>query len=152
MGSAIGGRGIVSRLEGYLGTGIWERRPAEVFRAQLKIVRRKKGESLTDLAMENRRLVVMAFREPTDKTTEIVARDVFLDALDDPELTTQIHTQQPRDLVKIAQSMEVAMRSLSSRASKPVRTIVQGGDNGKFAANLKDLRTGRGTCSTRWSS
>ena len=56
-----------------------------MYRAQLKLVRRKKGESLTDLAMEIRRLMMMAFPGPTDSTTEIVARDVFLDALDDPE-------------------------------------------------------------------
>ena len=70
---------------------------AEVFGAQLEIVRRKKGESLTNLAMDIRRLMVMVFPGPTDRTTEIVARDVFLDALDDPELTFQIHTQRPRD-------------------------------------------------------
>ena len=56
----------------------------EVFRAQLKMVRRKKGESLTDLAMEIRRLMVMAFPGPTDKTTDVVAGDVFVDALDNP--------------------------------------------------------------------
>ena len=57
---------------------------AEVYRAQLKLVRRKKGESLTDMAMEIRRLMVMAFPGPMDRTTKIVARDVFQDALDDP--------------------------------------------------------------------
>ena len=70
---------------------------AEVYRAQLKLVRRKKGESLTDLAMEIRRLMVMAFAGPTNRTSEVVARDVFLDALDDQELAFQVHTQRPRD-------------------------------------------------------
>ena len=42
---------------------------AEVFRSQLKMVRRKKGESLTDLAMEIRRLMIMAFPGTGDRTT-----------------------------------------------------------------------------------
>ena len=41
------------------------------------------------------------------------------------------------------QYMEDVMRSLPSRASKPVRTVVQGGDEGKFVAELKDLRAGQ---------
>ena len=47
--------------------------------------------------------------------------------------------QRPRDLdsaVQIAQYMEAIMRSLSSRSSKPVYTVVQGGNE----AELKDLR------------
>ena len=116
---------------------------AEVYRAQLKLVRRMKGESLIDLAMEIRRLMVMASPGPTDRTTEIVARDVFLDALDDPELTFQIHAQRPRDLdsaVQIAQYKEAVMRSLPCRSSKPVRAVVQSGNEGKIDAELRDLR------------
>ena len=117
-----------------------------MFRAQLKLVRRNKGESLTNLAMVNRRLMVMAFPGPTDRTTEIVDRDVFLDALDDPELTFLIHTQRPRDLdsaVQIAQYIEAVMRSIPCRSSKPVRAVVQSGNEGKIEAELRDLRAGQ---------
>ena len=105
-----------------------------------------KGESLTDLAMEIQRLMAVAFPGPTDRTREIVARDVFLDVLDDPELTFEIHTQRPRDLdstVQIAQYLKAVMRSLPSRSSKPVRTVVQGGDEGKLPAELRDLCAGQ---------
>ena len=47
--------------------------------------------------------------------------------------------QRPRDLdsaVQIAQYMEAIMRSLPSRSSKPVYTVVQGGNE----AEWKDLR------------
>ena len=37
---------------------------AEVFRAQIKLVSRKKGESLTDLEIEIRRLMVMTLPGP----------------------------------------------------------------------------------------
>ena len=55
----------------------------------------------------------MAFPGPTDRTTEIVAQDVFLDALDTTELTFQIHTQWLRDLdsaIQIAQYLDAVMR------------------------------------------
>ena len=99
---------------------------------------------MTDQAMEIRRLMVMAFPGPTDRTTEIVARDVFLDALDDPELTFQIHTQRPRDqdsAVQIAQYMEAVMRSLPCWSSKPVNAVVQSENEGKI--ELRDLRAGQ---------
>ena len=115
----------------------------EVMRTQLKLVQRKKKESITDLAMEIRRLMAMAFPGPTNRTTDIAARDVLLEALDDPELNFQIHTQRPRDLdseVQIAQYLEAGMRSLRSRSIKPVRRVVQGGKEGKIESELKDLR------------
>ena len=46
---------------------------AEVYRSQLKMIRRKKGKSLTDLAMEIRKLMVMAFPGSQDSTTEVIA-------------------------------------------------------------------------------
>ena len=90
--------------------------------------------------------MVMAFPGPTDRTTEIVSRDVFLDALDDPELTFQTQTQRPRDFdsaVEIPQYSEAVMRSLPSWSSKPIRTVVQGGDECKLAAELNNLRAGQ---------
>ena len=119
---------------------------AEVYRAHLKLVRSKKGGSLTDLAMEIRRLKVTAFSRPTDRTMEIVARDVFLNALDDPELSFQVHTQRSLDFdsaVQTAQYLEAVMHSFPSRPSKPIRAVVQAGDGGKIEAKFKDLQAGQ---------
>ena len=93
--------------------------------------------------MEIRRLMVMTFPGPTNRTLKIVARDVFLEALDDSELTFQIHGQHPHDLdsaVQIAQYMDVVMHSLQSRLSKPIQALVQGGNETKIEAELKDLQ------------
>ena len=95
---------------------------AELFLTELKMVRRRKDESLIELAMEIRRLMVMAIPGPWNRMTEIVAPDVFLDALDDAELIFQIHTQRPRDLdsaVQMAQYIAAVMRSLPSRLVNP---------------------------------
>ena len=71
---------------------------------------------------------------------------MFLDALDDPELAFQVHTQRPRVLdsaVQMAQYMEAVMHSFPSRPSKPVQAVVQAGDEGKNEAELKDLWAGQ---------
>ena len=68
---------------------------AELYRAQLKIVRRKKAESLTDLAQEIRRLMVLAFPGAADRTTDNVARDVVIEALEDFELVIEVQAQRP---------------------------------------------------------
>ena len=81
--------------------------------------------------------------------------DVFLDALDDPELAFQVHTQRARDLVSAVQTaryLEAVMHSFPSRSSKPVRAVVQAGDGGKIEAELRDIRAGKGTCWMSWSS
>ena len=51
---------------------------AEVYRSQLKIWHRKKGEMFTDVAQEIRKLMVLAYPGPSNKITEMVARDAFL--------------------------------------------------------------------------
>ena len=68
---------------------------------------------------------------------------MFLDALDDPELAYQVHTQRPQDsdsAVQTVQYLEAIINSFLSRPSKPVRAVVQAGDEGKIEAGLKDLR------------
>ena len=101
---------------------------AEVYRSQLKIRHRKKGESLTDLAQEIRKLMVLTYPGPPYKTTEMVARDAFLEALDDPELDVHIQAQNPSSLysaVRVAQHMEAVLHSVGSQHSRPVRTLVR---------------------------
>ena len=74
--------------------------------------------------MEINHLMVMALSGPTDRMTEIVARDLFLDALDDSELTFQINAQCSQDLdsvFQIALYMEDVMRMLPSHSGQPVQ-------------------------------
>ena len=68
---------------------------AEVYRFQFKMRHRKKGKTLTDLAQEIRKLMVRTYPGPPNKTTQIVARDAFLEALDDAELVIHIQAQKP---------------------------------------------------------
>ena len=118
---------------------------AEVYRAQLKMVRRKKGESLTDLAQEIRRLMMLPFPGPADRTTDVVARDVFIEAIEDPELVIQVRAQRSADLdaaLRVAQHMESVMKYLLNKSSKPVRTVVQGTTDPHVEAELRELTAG----------
>ena len=40
----------------------------------------------------------LAFQRSPDHTTEIVARDVFIEALEDPKMVIQVQAQRPADL------------------------------------------------------
>ena len=99
-----------------------------------------------DLAQEIRRIMVMAFPRPTDRTTDIVARDVFVEALEDPELIIQVQAQRPADLasaLQVAQHMEAVKRTLTSKTSKLARAVVQGTGDLRLEAELRDLKAGQ---------
>ena len=56
-----------------------------MYGSQLKTLQRKKGKWLTDVAQKIQKLMVLAYPGPPNKTTGMVARDAFLEALDDLE-------------------------------------------------------------------
>ena len=72
--------------------------------------------------------MVLAYPGPPNKTTEMVASEAFLEALDDPELVVHIQAQKPSSLdsaVRVAQHMEAVLHSVGSKYSRPVRTVVR---------------------------
>ena len=94
---------------------------AEVYRSLLKIRRRRKGESLTDLSQDIGKLMVLAYPGPQDMTTQILARDSFLEALEDPQLTVQVQAQNPRNLdgaLRIAQMEDGGFLSNGPQSSR----------------------------------
>lgn len=71
---------------------------AETFRAQLYYRRQRSNENLSDLLHDIRRLVVLAYPVPSNETTEIVARDAFLEAIADRELSLKVREREPKTL------------------------------------------------------
>lgn len=71
---------------------------AETFRAQLRYRRQRADESLCDLLHEIRRLVVLAYPVPTNETTQIIAKDAFLEAIRDRELSLKVQEKEPKSL------------------------------------------------------
>ena len=75
----VGYEELVERLRQRYGT----QGQAESFRAQLYYRRQRSQETLSDLLHDIRRLVVLAYPVPSNETTEIIAKDAFLEALSD---------------------------------------------------------------------
>lgn len=70
----------------------------ETFRTQLRCRKQREKESLADLLHDIRKLVALAFPGPTNDTTEIIAKDAFLEAMSDRELSLKVREREPRTL------------------------------------------------------
>ena len=70
----------------------------EVFRIQLKNRTRRKEEALPELAQEIRRLTRQAYPGAPSEVQGLMAKDHFMDALDDPEVRLAVYQARPRTL------------------------------------------------------
>ena len=85
----------------------------EAYRVQLKSRRRKRGESLSDLMKDIRRLFLLAYPGPSNYLSDLTAKDAFVDALDDRELMIRVMEREPKNLeeaFKISERMELYSR------------------------------------------
>ncbi|PIK46151.1 hypothetical protein BSL78_16972 [Apostichopus japonicus] len=104
----------------------------EVFRVQLKSRLRRKDESLPELAHEIKRLTRQAYPMAPGELQAMLAKDHFLDALDDPELRLGVYQMKPVNLeeaVKAALEIEayhIAERQRSLGIRRSVRMVSQG--------------------------
>ena len=81
------------------------------FQTELRCRRRKRGETLRELAQDIRRLMSLAYPGEKSGLAEHLARNAFLTALDDPEFELKIREREPPDLetaARIAQQFEVS--------------------------------------------
>ena len=69
-----------------------------LYRTQLRTRRQKEGESLQALSQDIRRLMVLAYAGPPTEMSEMVAIDVFLDALIDTDLAIRVRDREPNTL------------------------------------------------------
>jgi hypothetical protein len=86
-----------------------QRNQAERYRAELRIRKQQKNESLQSLYQDVCRLMSLAYIGPITSTIEIVAHDAFLEALDDSHLRVRILEREPKNLeeaLKIATRLE----------------------------------------------
>ena len=73
-------------------------RQAYKCKMDLKLRRRKPGESLTSLHRDIRRLMALAYPKLEHRARESIASDCFLDALDDPDMALKVRERAPADL------------------------------------------------------
>ena len=96
----------------------------ERYRAELKALRRPKGSSLQWVYHEVRRLMALAFPGQQGAMWEVMARDAFLDALDDPTLRIRLLEKDPSSLdetLRFACHLEAI--------SRPAQTVDGGYDD-----------------------
>ena len=82
---------------------------ANLYRAELNMRRREKGESLQSLSQDISRLVALSFAGPRSPHADILAIEAFLKALDDEEMAIKIRELEPVNLdaaFKHAQRLE----------------------------------------------
>jgi hypothetical protein len=85
---------------------------AEAFRHQLRIRRRKPGESLQALYSDVCRLVALAYPGEASSLMSLVGRDAFLDSLNDADLRIRILEREP---TTAEQAFRIAARYESYR-------------------------------------
>ena len=116
---------------------------AERFRAELRIRRRKRGESLQTLYQDICRLMTLAYPGPTSSLSEIVGRDAFLEALDDQQLRVRILEREPRTLDE-ALNAAVRLEAFDQKALEEVLSK-ENGSRGKtrFAKTVTQDKKGK---------
>ena len=99
-----------------------------LYQTQLRCRRRLRGESLTDLVSDIRRMMALAYPGPTSAMRESVACYAFLEALDDPVLALKIREREPPSL---EQAFQIALR---------LEAYANAGAAGALERNDKDRR------------
>ena len=125
----VQGQSSVDSIVSLLRNRFGNQNQTERFRAELYARRRMKGESIQTVYQDIRRLVALAFPGEGGSTPgsvyEVVARDAFLSAIDNPSIRRRIlERDPPPDTLDAALSAAVRLEALDAadsalRASVP---------------------------------
>ena len=108
----------------------------ELFRAQLRLRRKKADETLPQMAQDIRRLVRLAFPTADEHVREALAKEGFLDALVDTDLKWQVVQARPPTLdeaARVAVELEAfiqADKQRSGRGGRPYKAMLADVDKG----------------------
>src|SRR5688572_9392967 len=128
---------LVERLRQRYGT----EGQAETFRAQLYYRRQRPKENLSDLLHEIRRLVVLAYPVPSNETTQIIAKDSFLEAMRDRELSLKVREREPKTLdeaYRAALRLEAYQRTTDSDDRRRPQNRVRGTQEADANAQMQE--------------
>ena len=94
---------------------------AERYRAELKARRRKPGETLQGLYQEICRLVALAYpgEHSSSQLSALIARDAFLDALNDRDLYVRVLEKEPQTIEQ-ALVLACKLEAVNATVSKEV--------------------------------
>ncbi|CAG2246143.1 unnamed protein product [Mytilus edulis] len=114
----------------------------ELFRVQLKNIRKRRDQELPELAQHIKRLSRKAYPKAQQELQEMLSRDHFIDALDDADTRLRIHQAHPKtldDAVKLAVELE-AFYIADKQRDKPssVRNFAIS-ENSEVSGQIKTL-------------
>ena len=101
---------LVDKLRSRYGT----REQHEKFRVELRCRKRKQGEGLQELAQDIERLTTLAYPTAMPDMKDILARDAFIEALNDDSLMFKIREREPtslREALVTCMKLETLMQS-----------------------------------------
>ena len=107
---------------------------AELNKTLLKSRRRKKGETLPELAQGIRRLVRNAYPDASYQMMDSLAKDQFMDALDNPDLRWKIFQTRTKSL---DEALEIAIECEAFQTAEMQRP--------NFHNHVRNIETGHGT-------
>ena len=100
----------------------------EKYQAEIQCRRRRPNESLRELAQNIRRLMMLAYPGDHTVTSERLAREHFLNALDDPSFELRVREKEPQTLdaaLKVAQRLEVFRNAVKQRRQRMSRHVAE---------------------------
>ena len=112
-----GPQATVDDVVGLLRTRFGNELQAERFKAELKVRRRRTGESLQQLYQDISKLVALAYPNEGPALVNHVAKEAFVIALGDPTLQLKVIEREPKtveDALNIAVKMEAYQASVVS--------------------------------------
>ncbi|KAJ8019181.1 hypothetical protein HOLleu_42404 [Holothuria leucospilota] len=102
-------------------------RQTELRRIQLRNRSRKKGETIPELAQDVKRLTRFAYPGASSHLQDQLARDHFVDCLEEPELRLGVHQTRPKTLEEAVQAaLEIeAFYTVERQRNFPLRKAVR---------------------------
>ena len=107
-------------------------RQADKYRMELRLRRRKNGESLSVLHCDIRRLMALAHPDLPQVHRENIACDYFIDSVNDPDFTLKVRERNPGtldDALRVALQLEAWHKDATRQRSEGHRR-----DNGRVEA------------------
>ncbi|KAJ8032728.1 Retroviral-like aspartic protease 1 [Holothuria leucospilota] len=114
----------------------------DLYRARLRIRKRKQGESLVELAADIRRLINAAYPDMPPEVKNELGSDYFIEALDNAVQRTVVRRRKPTSLeaaLKVAMEEEAIMQLEASR--KGPNLVASTGETSHMQQMLNDLAT-----------
>ena len=114
-------------------------RQSDKHRMELKLRRRKSGETLTSLHQDIRRLMALAYPSVQVECRESLATDYFIDALADPDLALKVRERVPANIEALQVALRLETWIKESNRTQAADTLFQQQDAGRNKGRARGI-------------